>query len=987
MSWSQFQFFDILPLRDPQLSSTTPLYSDPSLTAVCTTTSYLILTTTSNEIKLVNSEYQIVKQFLAYDKEYRITYISEVISGYFTTIAERQGYPSLLKLWSLEKILFRDPSKLNFTSYVSQVTIKNGNNTYPITSFTFSKAFNIIAVGFANGTVVIIRGDIMRDRGSSQTVAYKDSALDPITGLSFVKGNDYDPLLYVTTTSKVLTVPSTQTYKPGHETLHDSENGADVNCMILSPDNKLIVAKDEGLVYYEPNGTTYTLTIPKIHSKRRIAQISPQYILIETSNVTDSSALVYTGHVETTRIVIVDIVNKLVSFSHTVPASIRDVLKTWRENDHSDYLLTVDGILYQIECKPLKQQVDIVLERESYPIAIQLAETSQPGLSTIELLNIKRSYADHLYQRGDTAEAMNWYITAIPLGETTEVIRKYKDGKEVGNLSRYLESLISQDLASKDHVTLLISTYCKMKDLSKFKNFVLEWGTGSELEVDMSVVLELCKDTTGFLHYASTLAMKLNQPTLAFEILLRDLQDYSKALSYLRTLPVFEVLRILIEFGRPLLEHLPLRTTLLMIEVFTGKYKAQDVSVDLESKLPLDESSKETESPVLQSYQSFVKFMTTTATNVTDTAVSLATNLSTGSSTSIDDNLDEDISPTYQPPRPRIIFPSFVNNTNEFVIFLEACIESSPQDTPLKDKNDILTTLFESYLTLSEQSSSTKEKEKWETKALNLVQQNELERNTVLLIADVFGFKSQIEGIAYHGTKEYASDLIRSGIAQGDLRQVQSILKEYGDDDNELYILALKYYVSEETVYDQVGEEELKRVLEIIHKRRILPPLEIIQTLSITKVAPLSLIKPYIVNILETTNTEIEQTFQISNTYKSNLTKLREQLTKLNNPTLSQPSQSCTHCHNTIINNKVQFLCGHIYHQYCLTTDSLCPLCTPQRENITNVREKQREMGERYDILKLALDDIQGGEGRFKCITDWVGKGGMSSVEYKVVSE
>ncbi|KAH3687794.1 hypothetical protein WICPIJ_001217 [Wickerhamomyces pijperi] len=981
MSWSQFQFFDIIPLRDPQLSSATPLYSDPSLTSVCTTTGYLILANTANQIKLVNPQYEVTREFIAYEKEYRITYMSEVISGFFTTIAERQGYPSSLKLWSLEKILFRDLKKLNHTSYSSQVTVKNGNNTYPITSFTFNKAFNILALGFANGTVVIVRGDIMRDRGSSQTVAYKDSALDPITGLRFMKDNDYDPLLYVTTTSKVLTVPSTQTYKPGSETVLDFEQGADVNCMTLSPLNQLIVAIDEGLAYYEPNGTKYTLTIPKIPNKRRIAQLSPQYILIETSNTSDSSALVYTGHVETTRIVVIDILNKLISFSHTVPASIRDVLKTWKDgNDRADYLLTVDGTLYQIESKSLREQVNIVLEREAYPIAIQLAEKSEPSLSATEILNIKKAYADHLYQRGDTSEAVNWYIAVIGLGDTTEVIRKYKDGKEVANLSKYLEALLAQGLSTKDHITLLISTFCKMKDLEKFQLFVSQWSPDSNLEVDMAVVLELCKDTTGFLDSASTLAMKLDQPSLAFEILFRDLEDYFKAFSYLRTLPVFEVLRILIDFGRPLLEHLPLKTTLLMIEVFTGKYKSIEISDQPANGT--SSSNQEAESPVLlQSYQSFVNFMTSTA----DTAVSLATNLSTGSSS---EDVDEiDTTPTYQPPRPRVIFPSFVQNTDEFVIFLEACLESSSQDIPQKDKDDILTTLFESYLNLAEKSTTKPVKQQWQNKALSLVEMNDLERNTVLLIADVFDFKSEIEEVIYQGVKGYASDLMRSAIAQGDLNKVQSTLKAYGDEETELYVLALKYYISIDTVYEQVEERELKRVLDIVHERRILPPLEIIQTLSLTTVAPLSLIKPYVIKILQSTDTEIEQTSQIVTTYKSNLGKLEAKLTELKeSPTQSEPSKVCTHCHNTILNNKTQFLCGHIYHQYCLTTDSACPLCTPQRENITNIKEKQKDMSERYEVLKLGLDEING-DGRFKYITEWFGKGGMSGIAYNIVEQ
>ena len=65
MSWRQFQFFETTPIRDPNLGTDRPLYSDPSLTAVCGLDQYLVIATHNSTIQLIDKNLQFVKQFVS----------------------------------------------------------------------------------------------------------------------------------------------------------------------------------------------------------------------------------------------------------------------------------------------------------------------------------------------------------------------------------------------------------------------------------------------------------------------------------------------------------------------------------------------------------------------------------------------------------------------------------------------------------------------------------------------------------------------------------------------------------------------------------------------------------------------------------------------------------------------------------------------------------------------------------------------------------
>lgn len=946
-AWRQFQFFETTPIRDPNLGTDTPLYSDPSLTAACSLNDHLLLSTHNSTILIVDRQLQLVKQFVAYEKSWSVTFIHALPSvGMFATVAERQGQPSQLKLWDLSKLLDRE--QVDHQSFHCLVHVKNGSNSYPITCFSASQQFNIVCVGYANGVVVVIRGDLLRDRGSSQTVAFKN--MDPITSVNLIQGNNNNPLLYVTTTLKVIAVQTTQSYKPGSEIVLDGTKGADLSNAIMDGD-QLIVAKTDGLNYYSTETAPFTVLLEM--NKKRIFKYG-KHLLIVTSNTQEPSSLILNGYTEPTKIIMADMEHKLVSMSHIIASTIQYVFTLWDDL----YCLSSDGVLYKIHERDVESQIEIVVKRGLYQIAIQIA---QGKVDDNKLLEIKRSFGDFLYAKNETTEAMDQYIETLPLGKSSEIIKMYKDSKEVGNLSRFLEEMLRSGLALKEHVTLLLCTYCKLKQVEKLDEFIerydQETNELTRVDFDLDIVIELCRDI-GFLDQASRLSQNLGYPSLAVDILLRDNGDVHATLNYMKTLPVDELLRVLVQYARLLLDASPNVTTALLIDVFTGKYKPGQREPTL-TDANNDQSSSAM--PLLQSYTAFVNYMS---------------NLKPSSSSHVENhNADTQsvitVQESYQPPRPRIIFPSFVNRPNEFVIFLEACAESYDFfEGNTKDKNDVLITLFELYLTIG---SASAQPEEWHTKALSLVKNNELDSNSILLISNVFDF-DQGEIIVRQGPG-FQIDLFRSYVASGQVENCMSIVDQYGDDEPELYPLALTFYTSNEEVFHMVGEERFRKLLNKIKTDEIMTPLEFIQALSVNKITTVDVINDYVVEFMESERREIEINQRFIESYKADIETQRTKLMNVSKDVTIQPL-NCSACSSKLRDDSVHFMCLHSYHKSCLAED-VCPTCSPTRETIANIRDNQRAIGERNELFEASLEDS---EDRFRVVTDFFGKGAMTRI-------
>lgn len=857
--------------------------------------------------------------------------------------------------------------------------MSNGDNTFPITAFDITSDYSTIALGFADGTVILVRGDIIHDRGSRQRVVYDGSG--PITGLAIHESSKDVPVLFVATVNRILTVSTTGKNSGKPEKVLEKNKGADLGCTCYDPMTGLFaVARSDSVSFYTPRGRGPSFAFDI--SKKKIFPFKQYIIIISSSSGTNSAADgsslsnilgsvddVYT----TSRLLIVDSVNQYIAYTGQISQGIKDIFVQWGKLQ----VLGADGVLYQFEEKTLQARLDILTQRNLYDVAIQLGRSLD--IDEEMILNIEQEFGDYLYKNGEVGDALPHYINAIDLGGTSEIILKYRESQYITSLTSYLEALHERGLAQKEHTTLLLNAYSKLKDHKKLQEFIE--NDSNSVKFDFETAIQICRQG-GYYDLASSLAKKMGESQLVVQIKIKDLEDYKGALTYVRSLPVDECLRILVQYSRVLLNMFPNETTQLLIYLFTGKYqpiselelneeeKRKDESIKEKSEeSPLDNAYITAAAPVLQSYRAFVNYMS---------SVSL---------TSENEVLPAQApkKPTYQPPRPRLIFSSFVDHPNEFVIFLEACLEAYEEYSGNeKDRKDLLSTLYEMYLELSQHAEDKEAKHEWEEKAKNLAieSKNALDLNTILLLSHLANFS---EGqILTQDQEGFQIDLFRSCVVSEDVQGAISVLKKYGAQEPELYPLALTFFTSSSSILKEAGDE-FQFVLDKIRDEQLMAPLQVVQALSVNSVATVGLVNDYLIDIIEREKMEIDNNLKLSASYRSETETKLSEIRKLTTDPMVIQYTTCSSCETALDLPAVHFACKHSFHQRCLNSADenhpSCPVCLPDVEAITAIRKGQDDTSDRYDLFKMALD---GSDSKFKVVTDFFGRGAMEQARYVI---
>lgn len=105
-------------------------------------------------------------------------------------------------------------------------------------------------MGFANGGVTVIRGDLIHDRGAKQRTVFESN--EPITGVEFRGGRS--TTLYLATTNRILTLVLSGKGQ-GQPARILEESGCAVGCMTVDKKTgDVIVVRDDAIYYYGPNG-------------------------------------------------------------------------------------------------------------------------------------------------------------------------------------------------------------------------------------------------------------------------------------------------------------------------------------------------------------------------------------------------------------------------------------------------------------------------------------------------------------------------------------------------------------------------------------------------------------------------------------------------------------------------------------------------------------------------------------------------------------
>nr|XP_043898783.1 vacuolar protein sorting-associated protein 11 homolog [Solea senegalensis] len=563
LQWRKFVFFDKDTAKDP-VDNGKNFVLPNGISACDSGRGHIVLGDMDGKIWLMTRSLQLTF-FQAY--KLRVTHLYQLKqhSILVTVGQDEQGINPLVKVWNLDK---RDSGNPPCTRIFPAIP---GNKPTEVSCLSVHENLNFMAIGFTDGSVVLTKGDITRDRHSKTLTLHEGSS--PVTGLAFRQMAKVTHL-FVATLEKVHCYTLSIKEYPKVEL---DTHGCALRCSSLadpSQDSQFIVAGDECVYLYQPDerGPCFAFDGHKLFAHWHRGYL---FLLIRDAKSPNKSGF---GSRESSPsdkqlLTIYDLDNKFIAYSASFD-DVVDVVAEWG----SFYILTRDGKMFILQEKDTQTKLEMLFKKNLFVMAINLAKSQH--LDSDGLSEIFRQYGDHLYLKGDHDGAIQQYIRTIGKLEPSYVIRKFLDAQRIHNLTAYLQALHRQSLANADHTTLLLNCYTKLKDSSKLEEFIK--SSESEVHFDVEIAIKVLRQA-GYHNYAVFLAEKHMHHEWYLKIQLEDLKNYQEGLRYIGRLPFEQAESTMKHYGKTLMHHVPEGTTLLLKGLCTN-YQSSGDGGDKESE-------------------------------------------------------------------------------------------------------------------------------------------------------------------------------------------------------------------------------------------------------------------------------------------------------------------------------------------------------------------------------------------------------------------
>ncbi|CAB4274494.1 unnamed protein product [Prunus armeniaca] len=793
----------------------------------------------------------------------------------------------------------------------------------------------LIAIGLDNGCIYCIKGDIARERITRfklEVDNLSDKSLSSVTGLGFRVDGQALQLFAVTPSSVSLFILQNKTSRG--QTL--DQIGSNANSVAMSDRSELIIGRPEAVYFYEVDGRGPCWAF---EGQKKFLGWFRGYLLCVIADQRNGYDTFN----------IYDLKNRLIAHSLVVK-EVSHMLCEWG----NIILIMADKSALCIGEKDMESKLDMLFKKNLYTVAINLVQSQQAdAAATAEVL---RKYGDHLYSKQDYDEAMAQYIHTIGHLEPSYVIQKFLDAQRIYNLTNYLEKLHEKGLASKDHTTLLLNCYTKLKDVDKLNVFIKSEDGVGEHKFDVETAIRVCR-ATNYHEHAMYVAKKAGKHEWYLKILLEDLGRYEEALQYISSLEPSQAGVTVKEYGKILVEHKPVETIEILMRLCTedgesGKRGAANVAYLNMLPSPVDFLNI-----FIHHLPSLMDFLEKYTNKVKDSPAQVEIH-----NTLLELYLSNDLS-----------FSSISQASNGEDLNLRA--RSGATATSRSGSNGKF---------IADGKDSNKEKDRLEKqeKGLRLLKSawpSELEHplydvDLAIILCEMNEFK---EGLLYLYEKmKLYKEVIACYMQAHDHEGLIACCKRLGDSgkggDPTLWADLLKYF-------GELGEDcskEVKEVLTYIERDDILPPIIVLQTLSRNPCLTLSVIKDYIARKLEQESKLIEEDRRAIEKYQETTSAMRKEIQDLRTNARIFQLSKCTACTFTLDLPAVHFMCIHSFHQRCLgDNEKECPVCAPEYKSVLETKRSLEQNSKDQDRF---FQQVKSSKDGFSVIAEYFGKGVIS---------
>ncbi|KAK4776322.1 hypothetical protein SAY86_005010 [Trapa natans] len=791
----------------------------------------------------------------------------------------------------------------------------------------------LIAIGLDNGCIYCIKGDIARERITRFKLQVE--SYSSITGLGFRVDGQALQLFAVTPAS--VSIFSLHNQPPRLQTL--DHIGCTVNIVAMSDHAELIIGRPEAVYFYEVDGRGPCWAFD---GEKKFIGWFRGYLLCVVADQRNgrNTFNVY------------DLKNHLIAHSSVVK-EVSHLLCEWG----SVILIMTDKTVLCIGEKDMESKLDMLFKKNLYTVAINLVQSQQADASaTAEVL---RKYGDHLYSKQDYDEAMAQYILTIGYLEPSYVIQKFLDAQRIYNLTNYLEKLHEKGLASKDHTTLLLNCYTKLKDVEKLNVFIKGDDSVGEHKFDVETAIRVCR-AANYHEHAMYVAKKAGRHEWYLKILLEDLGRYDEAIQYISSLEPSQAGVTVEEYGKILVEHRAVDTIDILMKLCTEDGDLTRSGTSNGNYLSMLPSPVDFLNIFVHHPQALMDFLEKYTSKVKDSPAQVEIN-----NTLIELYLSSDLN-----------FPSIsqASNGGDFNVraMSNTAVISKTQTNgkPSVDKKG----LNKEYLDRCEKGLQLL-KSAWPSELEHPLYDVDL----AIILCEMNAF---IEGLLYLYEKmKLYKEVIACYMQAHDHEGLIACCKRLGDSgkggDPSLWADLLKYF-------GELGEDcskEVKEILTYIERDDILPPIMVLQALSRNPSLTLSVIKDYIARKLEQESKLIEEDRRAIEMYQEDTLAMRKEIQDLRSNARIFQLSKCTACTFTLDLPAVHFMCMHSFHQRCLgDNEKECPECAPEYRS---VMEMKRSLEQSSKDQNQFFRQVKTSKDGFSVIAEYFGKGIISKTNNK----
>ncbi|CAN4097985.1 unnamed protein product [Withania somnifera] len=829
-----------------------------------------------------------------------------------------------LKIFDLDKM---QPEGTSTSSPDCIQILRIFTNQFPeakITSFLVleeAPPLLLIVIGLDNGLIYCIQGDIARERIKRfklQVDNQSDKSQSSITGLGFRVDGQVLQLFAVTPSTVNLFNMHSQT--PMRQTL--DQIGSSVNSVAMSDRSEFIIGRPEAIYFYEVDGRGPCWAFEG--EKKFLGWFRGYLLCVFADQRTGKNTFnVY------------DLKNRLIAHS-TVVNEVSQMLCEWG----NIILILEDKSTLCIGEKDMESKLDMLFKKNLYTVAVNLVQSQQAdAAATAEVL---RKYGDHLYSKQDFDEAMAQYIHTIGHLEPSYVIQKFLDAQRIHNLTNYLEKLHEKGLASKDHTTLLLNCYTKLKDVEKLNEFIKSEDGIGEQKFDVETAIRVCR-AANYHEHAMSVAKKAGRHEWYLKILLEDLGRYEEALQYISSLELSQAGVTVKEYGKVLIEHKPAETVGILMRLCTEEPELPKKGASSGAFISMLPSPIDFLNIFVHYPHALLEFLEKYTSKVKDSSAQVEIH-----NTLLELYLSHDLD------FPSISQSNIDEGRDDLAHKSSKAVSNGKATLDKKDVND------EKGPQERRRKGLTLLKSAWPPE----LEQPLYDVDLAIILCEMNDFK---EGLLflYEKMKLY-KEVIACYMQVHDHEGLIACCKRLGDLD------LLNYF-------GELGEDcskEVKEILTYIERDDILPPIVVLQTLAKNPCLTLSVIKDYIARKLEHESQLIEEDRKAMEKYQEESSTMRKEIQDLRTNARIFQLSKCTACTFTLDLPAVHFMCMHSFHQHCLgDNEKECPACAPEYRAVLETKRNLEQSSKNPDQF---FQQVKSSKDGFSIIAGYFGKGIIS---------